>query len=58
MSEYLQNLKEAFTALHGCECVHSGTSRVLEFWEGGKVFDGEVETFTLSGHPKASEAFA
>lgn len=58
MSEYIQNLKEAVTALHGCDCVHSGTSRVVEFWRGEKVFDGAVETFTLSGHPKASEAFA
>lgn len=58
MSEYLQNLKEAVTALHGCDCVHSGTSRVVEQFESTAVFDGPVETFTLSGHPKASEAFA
>jgi hypothetical protein len=58
VSEYLQNLKEAVTALHGCDCMHSGTSRVVEFWEGRKVFDGNVETFTLSAHPKACEAFA
>jgi len=58
VSEYLQNLKDAVTALHGCDCLHFGTSRVVEFWEGQKVFDGEVETFALSGHPKASEAFA
>ena len=38
--------------------MHSGTSRVVEFWQGQKVFDGEVETFTLSGHTLASEAFA
>ena len=58
MSEYLQNLREAVTALHGCDCVHSGTSRVVEFWEGQKVFDGPVETFSLSEHPQTSEAFA
>lgn len=58
MSEYLANLRDAVAALHGCGCSHSGTSRVVEFYEGRKVFDGPVETFTLSGHPKASEAFA
>jgi hypothetical protein len=58
MSAYLHNLSEAVAALHGCDCTHSGTSRVVEFWEGSKVFDGDVETFTLSGHPKAGEAFA
>lgn len=58
MSAYIQNLTEAVAALHGCDCSHLGTSRVVEFWEGSKVFDGDVETFALSGHPKASEAFA
>ncbi|QJE94467.1 hypothetical protein [Luteolibacter luteus] len=58
MSAYIQNLTEAVTALHGCDCAHSGTSRVVEFYEGQKVFDGNIETFTLSGHPEASEAFA
>lgn len=58
MSEYLQNLKEAVTALHGCDCSRLDTSRVVEFWQGQKVFDGAVETFALSGHPTASEAFA
>lgn len=58
MSEYLQNLREAVTALHGCDCLHASTSRVVEFYEGRKVFDGDIETFTLSSHPTASEAFA
>ena len=58
MSEYLDNLRDAIAALHGCDCSHSGTSLVVEFYEGRKVFEGNVETFTLSGHPKASEAYA
>jgi hypothetical protein len=58
VSEYLDNLRDAVAALHGCDCSHSGTSVVVEFYEGRKVFEGNVETFTLSGHPKASEAFA
>ena len=58
MSQYIQNLTDAVAALHGCDCSHSGTSRVVEFYEGQKVFDGNVETFTLSEHPKASAAFA
>ena len=58
MSEYLQKLSQAVASLHGCDCSHSATSRVVELYEGQKVFDGNVETFILSGHPKASEAFA
>jgi hypothetical protein len=30
----------------------------VESFGGKVVFDGNVETFTLSGHPPASEAFA
>ena len=58
MSQYIQNLTEAVTALHGCDCVHLGTSRIVELWERQKVFDGDVETFGLFGHPKAQEAYA
>lgn len=58
MSEYLQNLKDAVASLHGCDCSHSFTARVIEQFEGKTVFDGPVELFKLSGHPLASEAFA
>lgn len=58
MSAYIHNLTEAVAALHGCDCSHSSTSRVVEFYEGQKVFDGNIEAFTLSGHPEATEAFA
>lgn len=58
ISRYLSDLRDAVTALHGCDCSHSSTSHVVEFFEGEKVFEGDIETFTLSGHPLASEAFA
>jgi hypothetical protein len=57
-SEYLHNLALAIQKGHGCECEHSGTSTVVEFYEGQKVFEGSIETFTLSGHPQATLAFA
>jgi hypothetical protein len=58
VSEYLDNLRDAVTAMHGCDCEHSATSRVVEMFEGRVVFSGDVETFTLSAHPQASLAFA
>lgn len=58
MSNYLKNLTQAVSALHGCDCSHSNTLRVVEQFAGKTVFDGDVETFALSGHPKANEAFA
>jgi len=58
MSQYLENLKQAVTALHGCDCSHVATSHVIEFFEEKKVWEGDVETYTLNDHPKATEAFA
>lgn len=58
MSEYLSNLREAIRALHGCDSAHTGTSHVVEFFGDQKVWEGDIETFTLSGHPEAEEAFA
>ena len=58
MNTYIRTLTRAVTALHGCGCSHSGTTRVIEQFEGKTIFDGPVETFTLSGHPKAGEAYA
>ena len=30
----------------------------MEYFEGHKVFDGDIETFTLSGHPSTALAYA
>lgn len=59
MSEYLQNLRDAVSALQGCGRSHASTGRVIEFYEGQKVSGGAtLRLSTLSGHPIASEAFA
>ena len=55
---HLDNLREAVTALHGCDCAHTGTARVIERFHGRTVFDGPVEVFALIGHPTAQEAYA
>jgi hypothetical protein len=55
--EHMGMLQGAVASLHGCGCAHSGTTRVVGF-HGDGVFVGGVETFTLSGHPEASEVFA
>lgn len=57
-SEYLENLRDAVSALHECACFHSGTTFVSESFNGAKVWEGDVETFTLTGHATADEAFA
>jgi hypothetical protein len=57
-SEYLENLRDAVAALHECACFHSATSHVIETFEGKQIWAGDVETFTLTGHATADEAFA
>lgn len=51
-------LQRAIRAVHGCESSHAWTASVTEAWEGEIVWTGSVEIFTLTGHPKAGEAFA
>lgn len=58
MTDYIRDLSEAVAALHQCRCSHLQTSQVHEMMDGQTVWQGEVETFELSDHPKASKAFA
>lgn len=58
MTDSLKNLQRAVAALHGCDCSHSGTSKVHEMMDGRTVWQGEVETFDLSRHSKAKRAYA
>jgi hypothetical protein len=58
MSEYLANLQQAIKELHGCEAVHQSTEHVVEFFEGEKVWEGDVEVFELKGHLSSLQAFA
>lgn len=57
-TEYIQRLKEAIKAVHGCESRHVATSAVKATLDGETAWEGEVETFDLQGHPKASRAYA
>ena len=54
----LETLTRAVSAMEGCPYSHSGTSKVHEMMNGKTVWQGEVETFALQGHPKAKRAFA
>ena len=56
-SQYLWNLSEAIARMHDCSVTHSETVRVIERVGDEFAFNGDVEIFDLSGHPKASKAF-
>ena len=58
MSSYINNLKGAIRRLHGLEAVHVRTVPLTEQFEGKILWQGEVETFNVSGHPQASRCFA
>jgi hypothetical protein len=57
-SAYLDNLKRAVEAMHGCQCSHETSGLVHEMMDGKTVWRGMVETYALTGHPKATKAFA
>lgn len=56
--EYIAVLQNAIRATHGAEAVHASTSKVKEVFEGQTAWEGDVETFELTGHPKAKRCHA
>lgn len=57
MSDYIDNLGKAITAMHECRCSHFGTEKIKEEHGGQAVWEGDVEIFQLEGHPKANVAY-
>jgi len=58
LSLYLENLKRAVQARHGCTCEHQTTGYIHEEMDGHTLWKGAVDTFVLHGHPTASKAYA
>ncbi len=56
--DYIGELKSKIRLLHGCEAQHKQTIRVFEAFHGETVWDGEVEIFDITGHPKAKRCYA
>lgn len=54
----IQALVEAIRHMHGVEARHVETVHVRETHQGEKVWEGDIEVFTLIGHPKAPKAYA
>lgn len=55
---YLESLQEAIRKLHGCESVHVESVAIDERFQGKPVWQGTVEVFDLTGHPKAKRCYA
>lgn len=55
---YLDQLHRAVEEANGCPATHEKTTPIREEDAGRVIFDGEVETFALSGHATAAHCYA
>jgi hypothetical protein len=56
--DYLARLQVAVSQLHNCGAVWRETVPVHEMFRGKTVWQGDVEVFDLTGHPKAKRCYA
>ena len=56
--DYLDRIQVAIQELHKCGAVYRETVPVHEVFRGQTVWQGQVEVFDLTGHPKAKRCFA
>jgi hypothetical protein len=56
--EYLDRLQVAIQELHKCGAVYRQAVPVHEVFRGQTVWQGDVEVFDLTGHPKAKRCYA
>ena len=54
---YIERLQLTIQHLHQCAAVHRETVPVHEIFQGQTVWQGEVEVFDLTGHPKAKRCY-
>jgi len=58
MSERIERIRGALEQMHGAKAAHAGSVPVREVFRGQTVWEGVVESFDLTGHPKAKRAYA
>jgi hypothetical protein len=56
--EYIGRLRLTIEHLHGCAAIHRQTVPVTEAFKGKTLWQGDVEVFDLTSHPKASRCYA
>ena len=58
MSERIENLRTAIETKHKCKAVHEQSTVVMEKFRNETLWVGVVESFALTGHPKAKRCYA
>lgn len=56
--DYLAQVQVAVQHLHKCGATYAKTVPVHEVFHGETVWQGDVEVFDLTGHPKAKRCYA
>jgi hypothetical protein len=54
----IEELRSVIKQLHGATAVHVKSVPVKETWKGQTVWDGIVEVFDITGHPKTGRIYA
>jgi len=58
-NEYLGRLATAIYARHRANAIHLSTERIAATTSrGGTIWEGEVEVFSITGHPEAVLCYA
>jgi hypothetical protein len=55
--DYISRLQLTIQHLHNCAAVHRQTVPVHEVFRGKTLWQGDVEVFDLTGHPKAKVCY-
>ena len=55
---HIQELRDVIHHLHGANANHLESVPVTERFQGQTVWDGVVEVFRLTGHPKTDKVYA
>ena len=58
MSERIENIRQTVEAMHECKAVHERSVPVKEMFGTETAWEGVVESFSLTGHPKAKRCYA
>jgi len=58
MSKRIEALRTAIETMHKCKAAHERSAVIVERFAGKTVWEGVVESFALTGHPKAKRCYA
>jgi hypothetical protein len=58
MSPRIAQLKDAVEGMHKCTARHVESKPVIELFQGKVAWDGVVEAFELTGHPRAKRCYS